>query len=582
MTVRFPKLRLLGLSGADEAALAAEASAIAARIPGFAKRLESERKMSPTKASEYVERCVAGLLDAAGSQYHGRLGPFLSRIVETRQAIEEIYVGIMQHLKETPSLRLEELPPELRLGRLEQLLEQLDQDLAAVQGRSPAAELAGMQKIPVDAKQIVADAELPLPQAAPQSRIPPRALSTAAERLGQLSDQVLDGLEALHGTSLGEDGIATVLASADRLKVRRLLTTLGRLSHEQVELLASGGYLPELARRPRVVQMLESPGAMGKLVEHLGPRGTAAKQGLGPNEVIKLIDEVLERRPGTTPQSAVAEVERAAAAPEVIEPSDVVPSKLRPAWEPHPVEEGLPPSELPRPPQEVLVGTAHDVERALIGGRELGEAELSKVDLPLEEPAAQEWRASVWEQQKAERLQARERMAPEDLVLREQVRLDAAQFAARHGFAGKGWRWWIERTPRFGAFEAQLKALSELDEAFSARGYGLVLRSPRNVIHKPDGVVLTPRGEGFMLAEFKEPLGPQSESFYNSEAGRQKLFEDMNERALMSTELPGCRGWVYDTGAAWLDDVILAIREERLGADLGKRIVIPRAKGLEP
>ena len=237
---------------------------------------------------------------------------------------------------------------------------------------------------------------------------------------------------------------------------------------------------------------------------------------------------------------------------------------LRPRWEPHPAERGLPPEELPRPPEEVLSGTGEDAEALALGLPRDEDIQLPP-DVLLDPVETREYRASLREQMRAERLGYKERFE-EDLELRARVRAAGARFAARHGLTEAGWAWWIERIQRYGPFEAQLQALSALDAIFTAHGYGLVLRrgGAKGKVYKPDAIVESERG-GFALAEYKEPLGPQPESFYDSAAGRQKLFEDLFERALMSQELPGCVGWTYDTGAAWLDELILRIVTERLG-----------------
>jgi hypothetical protein len=259
-----------------------------------------------------------------------------------------------------------------------------------------------------------------------------------------------------------------------------------------------------------------------------------------------------------------------------IRPPTAPPEALRPRWRPRAAERRLPPEEVPRPPEEVLAGMPEEAERLALG---IPAEELEpSPDLGLDPLETREYRASVWAQSRAERLAYEERFV-ENPRVRARVRAAGARFAARHGLTERGWSWWIERTPRYGPFEAQLRALSELDPVFTAEGYALVLRrgGAGGKVYKPDGVVQSPRG-GFALAEYKEPLGPQPESFYDSVEGQQKLFEDIYERALMSQELPGCAGWMYDTGAEWLDQLIYDIANERLGPELSGRILVPRAK----
>ena len=277
----------------------------------------------------------------------------------------------------------------------------------------------------------------------------------------------------------------------------------------------------------------------------------------------QLADEIEALKP---PEEALAPVKDSAVA-----------TTLREAWQQDPTEVGLPPRELPPPEGQELVGSElSDVESALYGKDEpLFEGEDTPPDLPLDEPWPERG-PSVHEQQRVERLEYGERFV-EPPGLRARVRNYAQNFLARRGILRAGWRWWIERTPRFGATEAQLREFAELDPNFSAEGFGLVLRSPGGKVYKPDAIIEWQRGDAFSLGEYKKPLGEQSQSFYNSLEGRQKLFEDMWERALMSQELPNCEGWVYDTGAQWLDDLIYQIRQE-MAPELGDRILVPKAK----
>lgn len=159
----------------------------------------------------------------------------------------------------------------------------------------------------------------------------------------------------------------------------------------------------------------------------------------------------------------------------------------------------------------------------------------------------------------------------------------------------QGWVHWLERVPEYGAHVPAQRALGELGSVISAEGYGLVLRSPEGKVFKPDGLVQSPRG--YVFAEWKEPLGGQPSGWYDSQLGRAALVQDLLARARMSAELPGCAGWIYDTGAVWLDELIgelvRGIRGERpltelvdprfldpaaIDPALGRRIFVPRAQ----
>lgn len=158
------------------------------------------------------------------------------------------------------------------------------------------------------------------------------------------------------------------------------------------------------------------------------------------------------------------------------------------------------------------------------------------------------------------------------------------------------WAYWLEKVPEYGAHVPAQRALGELGSVISAEGYGLVLRSPEGTVYKPDGLVAFPRG-GYLFAEWKEPLGGKPSGWYNSQPGRAALVNDLLARARMSAELPGCGGWIYDTGAVWLDELIgelvRAIRGERpltelvdpqfldptaVDPQLGRRLFVPKAQ----
>jgi hypothetical protein len=316
------------------------------------------------------------------------------------------------------------------------------------------------------------------------------------------------------------------------------------------------------------------------VLEHLA-QGREVPPEITPGTFASLFSELAGE------MEALRDVERSLLAGELPQPVE----QLRPAFAEDPTEHGLPPAELAPPQEEVLVGTPRELAGHEPGGAPEAEATGVDPELPLD-PAREafERQAGLHEQQRAGRAQVRERVV-EDPQVAEAAQQQLETFARRHGFdafrrgarrprgspsAPRRWSVSLEFQPRQGPFEAQLRAMSELDPQFAARGYGVVFRFGRRVV-KPDGVIQS-TGQRFRLGEFKEPLGPQPRSFYDSEAGRQKLFEDIWERTQMSMELPDCDGWTYDTGAEWLDQVIYDIVHERLGPELAGRVLVPRAK----
>ncbi len=170
--LRFPKLKLAGLVDSDAAKLAGEVSRMADTQTGFIKRLQKERKMTRGQARVYVERCIAGLIDWVGADYHGRLGPDLRRLVELRHQVESLYSEIIEQLRESPKRRLNQLPGN-PVRKLEKALDDLDRQLAKLENQSPSAVIGKTQppagKIVADAGQITditaADIERLLPEA---------------------------------------------------------------------------------------------------------------------------------------------------------------------------------------------------------------------------------------------------------------------------------------------------------------------------------------------------------------------------------------------------------------------------------
>jgi hypothetical protein len=154
----FPRLRLAGLLDVDETKLAAKVRQVANDHP-LTARLQAERKMTRAQARAYVERCLVGLFDWVGADYHGRLGTDLARLVDLRQQVEGLYNAIVTSLRDKPTLRLDQLPND-PLPKMERLLSELDRELFAVENRSPGADLGKIEAGQIPIKQIVGDAEV--------------------------------------------------------------------------------------------------------------------------------------------------------------------------------------------------------------------------------------------------------------------------------------------------------------------------------------------------------------------------------------------------------------------------------------
>jgi hypothetical protein len=187
------------------------------------------------------------------------------------------------------------------------------------------------------------------------------------------------------------------------------------------------------------------------------------------------------------------------------------------------------------------------------------------------------------EQTRVERLAYKEQLEEfgENLELRRQVEQMALAFG--RDFLPDGWKVHIRRVPRYGPDEAAIQGLTGYDPIFAANGYELVITDAAGRKYNPDGVVQTPDGRGFAFAEWKEPYGDQPSGWYGSLEGRRKLEADLVERAKMSQQIPGCGGWMYNTGVQWMDDLILEIVLEMRASPgskaLGDRIMVPHGRG---
>lgn len=151
--------------------------------------------------------------------------------------------------------------------------------------------------------------------------------------------------------------------------------------------------------------------------------------------------------------------------------------------------------------------------------------------------------------------------------------LEAAADIFAHFYLGEGWTVRLHRAGTYsGADLAQLEALRGLDPTFLGHGYELAIRGP-GYDFRPDGVHFHEDGTGkFEFLEHKEPLGPRSESFYNSPEGRSALHDRLWRDAHIAADLPKCTGFLYSTGQPWLDIVIAdLIGEIRKGnLEIGK------------
>lgn len=249
-----------------------------------------------------------------------------------------------------------------------------------------------------------------------------------------------------------------------------------------------------------------------------------------------------------------------------------------------------PSAALDRRPEIALVADLADVEALARAGRSRGPdtATTPEAVAPIAEvfdpvPRDRDRPPPVHAQERVERLGYSERLAAQGEDLAARGRAQAAADAWAVDALPEGWDLHLRRIPDYGASAAARRGLRPLDPRIAGEGYEVVLVSPTGKRYMPDGVVQAPNGRGFLLAEWKEPLGDRSRSWYASPEGREALIETMVERAAMSRELPGCGGWVYDTGVPWMDELlveaILQIRESPATADLGRRIIGPSAWG---
>jgi hypothetical protein len=143
----------------------------------------------------------------------------------------------------------------------------------------------------------------------------------------------------------------------------------------------------------------------------------------------------------------------------------------------------------------------------------------------------------------------------------------------------EGWQVGTRRVTRTEAGSAQIAGLSELDPAFAANGYELMITPPGGVPGRdsfyPDGVAQFPRGGRFAFLEWKEPFGVEPSGYYATLGGQIELFQTMVQRARVAAEIPGCAGWMYDAGQPWLNDVLtdmVLVMREGFGSPAAERL----------
>jgi hypothetical protein len=248
-------------------------------------------------------------------------------------------------------------------------------------------------------------------------------------------------------------------------------------------------------------------------------------------------------------------------------------------------------------PEELINGVPQD--SPLLAGFEdvlprPGEGESPVVDRTSEPgsvldetPVPREWFPSNYEQQRVELDYYREALRDlEDPQQRARAEAAAQAVASRYGFP-PDWRVTIRRIPEYGYTLEQILALAERDPTFAGEGYEVVIRVPEGTAWAPRGRTFAPDGvqmggRGFRFLEYKTSFAPEPAGFYNTEGGAQALLADMEMRARMSLEIPGCDGWSYHTGQGWLDVRIgdLVSRFELEHPDLAGLIHAP-AGGVE-
>lgn len=175
---------------------------------------------------------------------------------------------------------------------------------------------------------------------------------------------------------------------------------------------------------------------------------------------------------------------------------------------------------------------------------------------PIPEPRVRQ--PGIHEQQRVELDYYRDALQSwEDPLERRRAQIAARAIANRYGFPAD-WDVAIRRIPEYGYTLEQIVALSERDPTFAGRGFEMVIRvpegtswAPRGRAFAPDGIQIGPRG--FTFLEYKTSFAPEPAGFYSSEAGAEALLGDMEMRARMANEIPGCGGWTYHTGQGWLD-----------------------------
>jgi hypothetical protein len=145
----------------------------------------------------------------------------------------------------------------------------------------------------------------------------------------------------------------------------------------------------------------------------------------------------------------------------------------------------------------------------------------------------------------------------------------ADRFRAR--FLGRDYKVSVRLTQRTSAGRAQAHGLRSFDTDLAGAGYEMVIER-NGVTISPDGVEI--QGDRFRFLEWKEPLGPKSESFYGSPEGITELRDAMVKRARNASQLPNCDGWWYEAALgkekSWLNDLFADLIED-IGNDPATR-----------
>lgn len=119
-------------------------------------------------------------------------------------------------------------------------------------------------------------------------RITSEGLLQTLERAGGLDDPALAGLDRLYGTALERDAIDALLRDTPQGNLVPLLEFLGERGVGDMTQLANDGYIPALARSPRVLDFTRRPGNLRAIRSIVARGGNAA-------DVIGALEAFMER-----------------------------------------------------------------------------------------------------------------------------------------------------------------------------------------------------------------------------------------------------------------------------------------------